>query len=175
MKGGGSSRSRNTRNRCCFLRFPLLPVSWGYDCYTTNQNGGQPDARGTSLTLAKMKTQRFKNLAWWLAATYFAWSLFVYFGTLGREPHSWWPIFLYHLIWPWSWIEESVIQPLLNSRLAPDPKTAPVSVWMLMDYVAGGFYITVGTVWFWSVGKIISKIATSVFPIQENGPNRAVR
>ena len=112
-----------------------------------------------------MKTVRFKKLPWYLAGTYLVWSLFVYFGSLGSEAHSWWPLFLYPLIWPWSWVERLLIDRLLTNWLAPDPKSAPESVWMLMDYLGGAFYIVVGTLWFWFLGKTVSLVSRRSFPL----------
>jgi len=60
---------------------------------------------------------------------------------------------------------------LLEHWLTPDPKTAPTSVWMLMDSISGGFYILVGTLWFWVVGRTVSRIIARVLPTQETEPN----
>ena len=81
-----------------------------------------------------METLRFKNTPHVFAAAYPALSLFTYFGTLGNASHSWWPVFLYALIWPWSWLAHVAIQPLLSLWLAPVPKRAPESAYILMDW-----------------------------------------
>lgn len=79
----------------------------------------------------------------------------MYFGTLGRDGHSWWPLFLYPLIWPWSWAEHFYAEPLLLRWLANN--------FILFDYIIGAFYIVFGTLWFWIVGKMISMFSTSLF------------
>jgi len=111
-----------------------------------------------------MKIPRCSNLCWWFSGLYLAWALFVYFGSLGSQSHSWWPIFLYPLIYPWSWLEHSIIQPQLESWLVPDPRTAPDSEWMMMDYFGGAFYIVVGSLWFWFIGKVVSRVLSNLKP-----------
>jgi hypothetical protein len=44
--------------------------------------------------------------------------------------------------------------------LIPDPRSASPAAWMQLDYFAGAFYIVVGTLWYWVIGKMISRIAT---------------
>jgi hypothetical protein len=114
-----------------------------------------------------MKTPRLRKLCWWFTGVYLAWSLLVYFGSLGSEAHSWWPIFLMPVIFPWSWGFEIFSKEFLYAWLAPDPKTAPESVWILMDRISGGYYIVIGTLWFWSLGKLISRVSSRLFPKQE--------
>jgi len=93
-----------------------------------------------------------------MSVAYLGWSGLVYFGSLGQESHAWWPLFLFPLILPWSAIYQFALDPLIGHWLAPDPRTAPVSAWMAMDYIAGGFYIVVGTVWFWFIGKWLAHL-----------------
>lgn len=84
----------------------------------------------------------------------------MYFSTLGHEGHEWWPIFLFPLILPWSAVHQFLIGPMLANWIVPNPRSAPESAWMMLDYIAGGYYIIIGTMWFWVVGKVISRIAT---------------
>jgi hypothetical protein len=111
-----------------------------------------------------MKTYRFPKLAHWLAGIYLAWSLLVFFGSLGSQGHSWWPLFLYFIIWPISAIYNFV------SAICFDwvfPKSPPEWAWLLFDYVSGAFYIIVGTVWIWFLGRVISRVVTRLSPIRE--------
>src|SRR5882672_6225300 len=100
--------------------------------------------------MATMK-RRLPNLARWLAGIYLIWSLFIFFSTLGSEAHSWWPIWLYFIIWPLSALYEVVSSVCLEWLIA-DPKTAASWMWTLNDYVAGTFYTLVGTIWIWCLG-----------------------
>jgi hypothetical protein len=70
-----------------------------------------------------------------LAALYLAWSLFIFFGSLGGEGHSWWPAWLYFLIWPWGWLEHALLglMALLTSGLGAVPNWA----YTTYDYLAG--------------------------------------
>jgi hypothetical protein len=117
-----------------------------------------------------LKTPRLKKLCWWLAGAYLGWSLYVYFGTLASEAHSWWPVFLMPVIFPWSWIYEIFCKEFLNGWLAPDPRTAPAWVWTALDRIAGAFYIGFGTLWLWFVGKMVSFAATKMLPPRQTTP-----
>ena len=102
------------------------------------------------------KKRRFRKLARWLAGIYLFWSLLVFFGSLGSESHSWWPIFLYPIIWPLSYIFH---------RLD----------FVYEDPAGPAFYIVVGTAWIWSLGHLFSIIATRLFPFKyDNGGRRAL-
>jgi hypothetical protein len=103
-----------------------------------------------------MQAGRFRTLSWWLAGVYFAWSLLVYFGTYYDTDHGWWPMFLYPLIFPVSFLFESVISPFIQEWLIPDSKVAPPGAFTLFDQIAGCFYIVAGTVWLWFVGRFIA-------------------
>lgn len=122
-----------------------------------------------------MKTPRFKKLSWWFAGVYLAFSALVYFGSLGSESHSWWPIFLYPLIWPLGWIEHSLVQPMLDGWLAPDPKSAADSVWVTIDRISGGYYIVIGTLWFWVLGKLLARVADLFIPRKESWLNQPLQ
>src|SRR5215471_10156941 len=100
--------------------------------------------------------RRSPKLARWLAALYLLWSLLVFFGSLGSESHSWWPIFLYPIIWPISAVYEK-LSSYISNWLIPDAHHAPNWVWTVNDYAAGAFYILVGTIWMWFLGHILSK------------------
>jgi hypothetical protein len=105
-----------------------------------------------------MKNPLSKGLHWCLPGIYLVWSLLVYFSTLPYPGHEWWPVSLFPLILPWSAVYEYLIDPMLMKWLVPDPRSAPESAWMMLDYIAGAYYIIIGTIWFWIVGKVISRI-----------------
>lgn len=84
-----------------------------------------------------------------MAGIYLIYSLLVYFGTLGGDGHDWWPIFLYPVIWPFSWLIEFADRAI--------PAT------MMGDYIVGFFYIVLGTLWIWLLGCIISILVTRLF------------
>jgi hypothetical protein len=54
--------------------------------------------------------------------------------------------------------------------LVPDPRSAPPWVWILNDYVAGAFYMIVGTIWVWLLGRVLSRVATLIFPFRDDKP-----
>jgi|SRR6267154_1113293 len=120
-----------------------------------------------------MKTYRFPKLARWLAGIYLAWSLLVFFGSLGSEGHSWWPLFLYFIIWPISAAWE-FLSAICADRLIS--KSAPEWAWVLVDYISGAFYIIGGTIWIWFLGRVISRVATLLSPIgePENVPDKSL-
>jgi len=120
----------------------------------------------------EMNFPRLKRLSWWLAGIYLAWSCLVFFGGRGGQGHEWWPIFLYPLIFPWSFLYDLVIEPPLANWLAPDATAAPGSAWVLMDNLAGAYYIIVGTLWFWFLGKMVSRFVNYRFDRKSIGPNR---
>ena len=116
--------------------------------------------------VATMK-RRLPKLAPWLASIYLIWSLFVYFGRLGRSGHEWWPLLLYFVIWPLSALYEFV-----NSRcldlLFPDRSLATDRFYMMNDYIGGAFYIVIGTIWIWFLGWAISTLLTRLFPVKKH-------
>jgi len=92
--------------------------------------------------------RRGPKLARWFAGVYLAWSLLVFLGSLGSESHSWWPIFLYPIIWPLSFFFESLDHVRTEAGYAI-------------------FYIVVGTVWVWCVGRLLSMFVTRLFPLPD--------
>ena len=110
--------------------------------------------------------RRLPKFARWLAGVYLAYGLLVFFGGLGSESHSWWPAFLYPVIWPLSLVYEALSSVCLD-WLIPDPKVAPAWAWTLNDYISGAFYIVAGTVWIWCLGRILSIVVTRLFPLRE--------
>ena len=96
---------------------------------------------------------------------YLLWSSFIYFATLGRNGHEWWPLYLYFIIWPLS-LAHNVLSSVCEDWLFPH--TTPNWAYALDDYIAGGFYIVVGTIWIWFLGRIVSKVATRLFPIKDH-------
>ena len=107
--------------------------------------------------------RRLPKLAPWLAGIYLVCSLFVYFGTLGRNGHEWWPLFLYFIIWPLSLLHTAVSSAVFDWLY---PNVAPDWSYALNDYVAGAFYIVGGTIWIWLLAKVISRLATRLFPLR---------
>jgi len=105
-----------------------------------------------------MQVYRPKKLAWTLAGCYCALSCLVYFGSLRSESHAWWPMFLFPLILPWSALHQFVIEPLLFHWISPNPATTPGSFYTLNDYLAGAFYIVVGTLWWWFLGYFFTNV-----------------
>src|ERR1044071_3730628 len=103
--------------------------------------------------------RRLPKLARWLGGVYLLCSLLVFFGSLGSESHSWWPLFLYFVIWPLSALYEALSSVLFDWLIA-DPKSAANWIWMLNDYIAGAFYIIVGTIWIWFLGRVFSVMFT---------------
>jgi hypothetical protein len=103
--------------------------------------------------------RRFPKPARWAGGIYLIYSLLVYFGSLGGEGHDWWPMFLYPVIWPLSWLIE------LAGRAIYNPLNP-----IMDDYVSGAFYIIFGTIWAWLIGRLISIVATRFFPRQAAGP-----
>ena len=60
---------------------------------------GSKLAAASRLTFGKkMKMKRLRKLPWWLGGIYLCLSLLFYFGSMGGEGHSWWPILLYPII-----------------------------------------------------------------------------
>src|SRR5437867_2620790 len=92
--------------------------------------------------------RRFPKLGRWLASIYLVWGLLVFFGSLGSESHSWWPMFLYPVIWPLS----SLFQ---RMDLASS------------DGAYATFYIVVGTIWIGWLGRLFSILATRLFPFRD--------
>jgi hypothetical protein len=123
-----------------------------------------------------MNPRRFRKLPLWLASIYFLWSLLVYFGSLGSsgDAHSWWPLFLYPLIWPLGALHK-YFESAFMDWLAPDRESAPESIYILNDGIAGGFYILVGTAWFWFIGRLISFAITKLFPRTKNNETLSTR
>jgi hypothetical protein len=109
--------------------------------------------------------RRLPKLARWLAGIYLVWSLLVFFGSLGSESHSWWPIFLNPVIWPLGALHHRLEVFRLDWLIA-DPTSAPSWIFTLNDYLAGAFYIVVGTIWVWCLGRVFSIVATRIFPFR---------
>jgi len=113
-----------------------------------------------------MMKRRLPRLSRWLAGIYLGWSLFVFFGSLFGRGHEWWPVFLYYIIWPVSLLYETVSSACL-AWLVPNSGSAPSWAWTLNDYVSGAFYIVVGTIWVWYLGRLLSIVATRIFPFRD--------
>ena len=104
--------------------------------------------------------RRFPKLAHWLASIYLVWSLVIYFGTLGRNGHEWWPLFLYFIIWPLSALYEVVSSVCLDWFI-------PTANWMwtLNDYIAGAFYIVAGDDLDLVLGTRLLDTCDALFPL----------
>jgi hypothetical protein len=76
---------------------------------------------------------------------------------MGGRGHSWWPIFLWPVIFPISFLFDIVSDVALD-WLVPDPKAAPNWVWSAYDWVSGCFYIVAGSAWMFYIGKCLSFI-----------------
>src|SRR2546427_13223859 len=111
--------------------------------------------------------RRLPKLARWFASLYLVYGLLVFFGSLGGEGHSWWPIMLYPVIWPLSALYEALSSVCLD-WLIPDPKSAASWIWTFNDYLAGTFYIVVGTIWVWCLGRFFSIVVTRIFPFRDD-------
>ena len=109
--------------------------------------------------------RRLPKLARWLAGIYLIFGLVVFFGSLGSDSHSWWPIFLYPVIWPLSFGFQ------LGSSLLMDavfPDQTPAWAYVTYDCVAAFFYIGVGSVWVWCLCRLFSIVVTRIFPVKDD-------
>src|SRR5262245_40900949 len=91
---------------------------------------------------------RFPKLAWCLGGMYLVYSLVVFFGSLGTESHDWWPIMLYPVIWPLSFVVERL------DFLSSDAANAV-------------FYVVFGTIWVWALARLLCLGATRLFPFRD--------
>lgn len=90
-----------------------------------------------------------------VAGVYLLFSITVYFGTLGGDAHSWWPAFLYPIVWPLGKLEHDVLAPALAHWLGADGKNVPEATWIAMDRVSGAFYVLAGTMWVWCIAALV--------------------
>jgi hypothetical protein len=111
---------------------------------------------------AKDKLSRFRNV---IAAIYFAWSMLQFFGSIGSDAHSWWPLTLYPLIWP---LSIGIDQLYHVGLIFFDPKLIPLWFWTMNDYISGFLYIFVGTVWLWLISTFLYK---AVARVRNTSPN----
>ena len=92
-----------------------------------------------------MTGSRRRALSCLAAGAYSAWAVFIYVFA----DHAWWPMFLYPIIWPLSYIFERVLKyPLLN-WVNPDPNHPPDAGFLLFDRISGALYILGGAIWIW--------------------------
>jgi hypothetical protein len=106
---------------------------------------------------------RFPKLGRRLAGIYVTYGIIVFFGSLGSESHSWWPVFLNPIIWPLG----SVL--LAASSVSMDvifPKNPPTWAYSVFDYVLAAFYVGVGAVWVWCLGRVFSILITRIFRVK---------
>jgi len=90
-----------------------------------------------------------------LAALYFLWGTFVFFGTLGTESHAWWPVTLHIVTYPLGLAIWGFLDLIFDGWLYSAPR--PEHSYVLEDYAAGALYILGGTVWVWAVCSLISR------------------
>jgi hypothetical protein len=112
-------------------------------------------------------TRRLPKLARWLAGIYLVWSLLVFFGSLFGSSHEWWPMFLYPTIWPLGALHALLSDACLD-WFFPEARSVPGWAYTLNDYTAGAFYIVVGTIWVWCLGRVFSIVATRIFPLRHD-------
>ena len=111
--------------------------------------------------------RRFPKLARWLAGIYLVWGLLVFFGSLGSESHSWWPIFLYPVIWPLSFVFDFGSALLMDAIFRHQ---TPAWAYIAYDYIAAVFYIGLGTIWVWWLARSFSMVVTRLFPLRNEKP-----
>src|ERR1039457_2442844 len=114
--------------------------------------------------------RRLPKLARWLAGIYLGWSLLVLFCSLCIGEHDVWRVLLYYIIWPVSAFYERLISPMLLDWLVTDPKTAPNWLEAFFYCVDGSFYVIVGTIWVWLIGRLVSMISAEILPIRHDKP-----
>jgi hypothetical protein len=107
--------------------------------------------------VGKTRSPKFRHVA---AILYFGWSCFVFFGSLGSAGHDWWPVLLYSLIWPVSFVIDQGSLAVLTYFVGNTP---PDSSWLVLDYVCGFLYIVGGTVWIWFLGTVFAKFGSRFF------------
>ena len=103
-----------------------------------------------------MKKLRLPTLSWWLAGTYFLASLAA--NTVARSTLL--PLLLYLLIFPWSFLYVMFLEPVLESWIKPDPGS------QFITYIGLAFYLVAGTLWFWILGRVASRLFTWLVPIK---------
>src|SRR5579859_5910952 len=94
---------------------------------------------------------RLPKLPYYISGIYLLWSVFVFFSTLGKNGHEWWPLFLYFIIWPLSLVFEFLDDTILDFFTS---KQTSEWIWVANDYIMGFFYIVGGTLWVWFLGRI---------------------
>jgi hypothetical protein len=94
------------------------------------------------------------GLALWLAGIYLAWSLLVYFGSLGSDGHAWWPVFLYPIIWPASALYEWATEAFLDWQFSGSRQLSD-SFYLMLDGIAGAYYIVIGSLWVYFLVRLI--------------------
>ena len=109
--------------------------------------------------------RRLPKLARWLAGIYLVYGLLVFFGSMGGEGHSWWPIMLYPVIWPWSYVFQLCSSLLMDAVF---PHQTPSWAYVAYDYVAAVFYVGFGAVWVWCLGRFFSIVVTRFFPLRDD-------
>ncbi len=116
--------------------------------------------------MTRMKKRRLRSLPYWLGAAYLAWSIFIYYPREQGDLHSWWPLFLYPLIWPLSLAIETALRAVQPALGDTD------SGFRVYDHLAGGLYIVGGTGWWWCLGRLASKVATRKWPLAQVDPRQ---
>lgn len=99
-----------------------------------------------------------------MAGIYLLYGSVVFFGSLGSQSHSWWPIFFYPVIWPLSLVFRVAYSRLAHAVFSPG---TPSWAFLVYDYFWGFIYIVVGTIWVWWLGRLFSTLATRIFPFRD--------
>src|ERR1700719_465951 len=92
-----------------------------------------------------MTDSRRRKLSSHAAGAYSLWAVFVYVFA----DHAWWPMFLYPIIWPVSYVFERVLKyPLL--RWINTHQSHPTDAGLILfDRISGAFYVLGGAAWIW--------------------------
>src|SRR2546423_13288746 len=108
--------------------------------------------------------RRVPWLAGWLAGLYLIYGLLVFFGTLWGRHHEWWPLFLYPVIWPLSFVLNWSSSLLLDALF---PHQTPTWAYVAFDCAGGVLYVGVGALWLWWLGRLFSLLLTRLFPFRD--------
>jgi hypothetical protein len=113
--------------------------------------------------------RRFPKLARWLTSIYLAYGLFVFFGSMSGNSHEWWPIFVFPIIWPFGFVC-LILLDLIGNALISDG--SPDWVYTFVDYMGAVFFVGLGSVWVWFLGRLFSMAATHLFPLEPDGKSQ---
>ena len=115
--------------------------------------------------------RRLSKFGHWVAIVYILWGLFAFFGTLGSESHSWWPIFLTPIVFPLNFVFGNLSAAVFE---AVHPGYAPAWAYTVYDYVSALLFIGGGAVWLWWLGRLVSILITWIVPFKCERPTSDV-